>query len=171
MGCWFPRSWWVETGQLFFLPGSQRWAMAQTQPRSQKAWGALTWHQNLLGVAQVCVLRSKGPRGCGEETRSYSRPPCPPACRPHIPPSPGSRPATARVVTQSGRAQERNRVQGGVSPSSSFPSTPLRPGPLRLHFTLPCTPPPSSLPAPHRWDFFLFLGTRLWQENRNVCGA
>ena len=53
-----------------FLPGSQRWAMAQTQPRSQKAWGALTWRPNLLGVARVCVLRPKGPPGCGEETRS-----------------------------------------------------------------------------------------------------
>lgn len=62
-------------------------------------------------------------------------------------------------------------MQSGVSPSSSLPSTPIKTRTLEAAFHTPLHTTTIFLPAPHQWDFFLFLGTRLWQENRNVCGA
>lgn len=96
----------------------------------------------------------------------------PPAC---LPPSHPTQPWLPASNCQSGDSErlspgEKQGAGWGVPlPHPAFPEPPLRPGPLGLHFTLPCTPPPSSLPAPHQWEFFFFSLALGYGRKTEMC--
>ena len=53
----------------------------------------------------------------------------------------------------------------------SLPSTPIKTRTLEAAFHTPLHTTAIFSPCSHRWDFLLFFGTTLGQENRHVCGA